>query len=215
MPGNRPAIIRLYRLIHINNIEFVLKNGIYTRQSPMFDAQYIDIGDSNLIAQRDSQAISIKGYGTLGEYIPFYFAGHSPMLLNIKTGYRGIKKRPQHELAYIVCRLDSILTWCSEWVFTDGHARDRLSRYFSDITDLNEIDWNVVGDQYWRNTEDDFDRQRRKQAEFLVRNHVPAACIEKIVARDQPKKQTIEEIVRRLHLTIKVEADTHNRLFYP
>lgn len=215
MPGSRPAIIRLYRLIHISNIEYVLMNGIYTRQSPKFDAQYIDIGDSKLIAQRDSQGIRIKGYGTLGEYIPFYFAGHSPMLLNIKTGYRSIKKRPQHELAYIVCRLDAILARCSEWVFTDGHARDRLSRYFNDLTNLNEIDWNVVGDQYWRNTEDDFDRQRRKQAEFLVRNHVPAACIEKIVARDQPRKRAIDETVRRLNLTIMVEVDTQNRLFYP
>ncbi|MFQ5630525.1 MAG: DUF4433 domain-containing protein, partial [bacterium] len=175
----------------------------------------IDIGDSQLISQRHDYPVKLPGCGKLGEYVPFYFAGHSPMLLNIKTGFRGITKHPQYEIVYIVCTLENILAHCSEWVFTDGHAKDNLSDHFKDLKDLDKIDWNMVREQYWRNTDDDYDRQRRKQAEFLVRNYVPVACIKKIVVKDNLRKQLIEQTVQKLNLTINVKVDTQNRLYYP
>ena len=214
MPGNPPTTIRLYRIVHLKNVEYILKNGMYTRQSLHFDPKYIDIGDSQLIADRRDYTVKLPGCGKLGEYIPFYLAGHSPMLLNIKTGFRGITKRPQYEIIYIVCKLDDILTHCSEWVFTDGHAKDNLSSHYNDLKDLDKIDWDIVREQYWRNTDDDYDRQRRKQAEFLVKNHVPVACIEKVVVKDNHREQTIEQITQKLNLTINIEVDLKNRLYY-
>ncbi len=214
MPGNPPAIIRLYRIVHLQNVEYILRNGMHTRQSPNFDPNYIDIGDSELIAQRHDYPVKLPNCGNLGDYVPFYFAGHSPMLLNIKTGFRGITKRPQYEIVYIVCKLDDILTHCNEWVFSDGHAKVDLSSHFNDLQDLDKIDWNTVRKQYWQNTNVDFDRQRRKQAEFLVRNYVPVTCIEKVVVKDNPRKQILEKIMQKLNLTKTVQVDTQNRLYY-
>jgi hypothetical protein len=136
------------------------------------------------------------------------------MLLNIKTGYRGITKRPQHEIVYIVCKLNDILTHCNQWFFTDGHAKNNLSDHLNDLNDLDKVDWDMVREQYWRPTEEDYDRQRRKQAEFLVKNHVPVACIESIVVKDNLRRQIIEEIVQELDLSTNVFVDTQNRLFY-
>ena len=136
------------------------------------------------------------------------------MFLNTKTGFRVVTKRPQYEIVYIVCKLDDLLAHCSEWVFTDGHAKDNFSDHFNDLKDLDMIDWDMVREQYWSPTEEDRDRQRRKQAEFLIRNHVPVACIEKIVVRDAIRKQTIEQIAQRLHLPVTVKVDTQNRLYY-
>lgn len=214
MPGNRPATIRLYRIVHLQNVEYILRNGLYTRQSPNSDPNYIDIGDSKLISQRHNYQVKLAGCGNLGEYVPFYFAGHSPMLLNIKTGFRRITKRPQYEIVYIVCKLDDVLAHCNEWVFTDGHAKDNLSSHFNNIQDLDKIDWDTIRLQYWQNTDVDFDRQRRKQAEFLVRNHVPVFCIETIVVKDNPRKQILEKVMQKLNLTITVQVDTRNRLYY-
>lgn len=83
------------------------------------------------------------------DYIPFYFGGHSPMLLNIKTGYRGIRKRPQDELIYIVCRIKDIVAQCPAWCFTDGHAKNKLTEFYNDIKDLTHVDWEVVCTQFW------------------------------------------------------------------
>ncbi len=214
MLGNPPTIIRLYRIVHLQNVEYIIKNGLYTRSSSNFDPSYIDIGDSQLIAQRHDYPAKLEGCGNLGEYVPFYFAGHSSMLLNIKTGFRGITKRPQYEIIYIVCKLDDILSNCHEWFFTDGHAKDIFSNHFNDLEDLSMIDWDMVLEQYWRPTEDDYDRQRRKQAEFLIRDHVPVICIEQIVVKDNPRKKLIKNIMEKFNLSINVQVDTKSRLYY-
>ena len=82
--------IWLYRLIHVDNVEYVLRNGMFTRNHAQADPSYINIGDTILINQRSEYPVKIEGYGNLGDYVPFYFGPLSPMLLNIKTGYRGI-----------------------------------------------------------------------------------------------------------------------------
>ena len=86
--------IWLYRIVHINNVEYLLHNGISTQQDPQSNSNYVNIGDTNLINQRMDYPINLEGYGNLGDYGPFYFGPLSPMLLNIKTGYRGIKQLP-------------------------------------------------------------------------------------------------------------------------
>lgn len=78
-------------MIHFNNIQYILSNGICIQDHANAYKEYANIGDVDLINKRKKCSVNIPHGGTLGEYIPFYFCGHSPMLLNIKTGYRGIK----------------------------------------------------------------------------------------------------------------------------
>ena len=181
MHSNVPPTIRLYRIVHFQNVEYILKNGMYTRQSPHFDPNYVNIGDNTLITERHDYLVRLQDQGSLGDYVPFYFAGHSPMLLNIITGFRGITKRLQHEIIYFVCKLEDVLDNCKKWFFTDGHAKNSLSGHFIDLGDLDKIDWDVVKLRIWKQTEEDHDRMRRKQAEFLIKDHVPVVCIEKIL----------------------------------
>jgi len=48
-----------------------------------------------------------------------------------------------------------------------------MSQFFNDEDSLEEVDWNAVKLKRWTDTEDDPDRKRRKQAEFLVFNELP------------------------------------------
>ena len=184
MPGKLPKTIWVYRILHYKNSEYTLRNGIYTRDSPKADPNYINIGDSGLIEQRNDFPVPIPPSGNLGDYVPFYFGTHSPMLLNIKTGYRGVTKRPERDIIYFCCDVRSLMNHCAEWVFTDGHAKNSITEFFNTPGDLKEVDWDIVRERYWSNNEDDFDRMRRKQAEFLVKNHVPQRCIGQIVVFD-------------------------------
>lgn len=206
----------IFRMVHYNNIEYILRNGICCKNHLSADPNYINIGDTILIEQRNDYPVGINPPGgNLGEYVPFYFWGHSPMLLNIKTGYRGVKQRAQQDIVFICCKIGTIIQQCNEWCFTEGHAKNRITEFYRDIQDLDRIDWDIVYAQMWYPTEDDKDRFRRKQAEFLVKNFVPVDCIYCLIVKNQKKKDEIDVIVSDLDLSIPVKIDVNNKLYYP
>ena len=214
MPGQQPNIVNVFRIVHIDNVEYLLTHGMFTKTHAQADPNYINIGDSGLIAQRNTYPVGINPpNGVLGEYVPFYFGPLSPMLLNIKTGYRGITQRPQEDIVYIVCKASTIVEECEEWCFTNGHAKDRLTEFYNDINDLCEVYWDVVSLRYWHPIEYFLDRQVRKQAEFLVKHHVPVSCISSIVVLNQTKKEFVEEIIKRLGLEILVQVNPNNQFY--
>lgn len=206
----------LLRLIHSDMLEEVLTNGMYSKNSGHEIPGYINIGDAELIKQRDEYVVKIDPpNGHLGDYIPFYFAGHSPMLLNIKTGYRGIKKYPQSELVYLVCRISDIIEQCPHWCFTDGHAKSSITKFHNKVEDLSLLDWATINLQIWRSTEDDWDKMRRKQAEFLVKKHVPVTCISQIIVINSEQEAKVKEIENRIGIDIPVVIDKQRKYFYP
>ena len=215
MPGKQPAILKLFRIVHIDNVDYLLRHGMYTRHHPMADPNYINIGDSGLIQQRNDYPVGITPpNGTLGEYVPFYFGPLSPMLLNIKTGYRGVTQRPQEDIVYIVCGLDIVMANCREWCFTDGHAKDSLTDFYNDTAQLSEVYWDVVSMRYWNPIEEFPERQVRKQAEFLVKNHVPVSCISGIVVYSEQKRTLVQNIVNELGLQIVVVVNPNKDFYY-
>lgn len=206
----------LLRLIHSDMLEEVLTNGMYSKNSGHVISGYINIGDAELIKQRDEYVVKIDPpNGHLGDYIPFYFAGHSPMLLNIKTGYRGIKKHPQSDLVFLVCKISDVIEQCPHWCFTDGHAKSSITKFYNDIEDLSLLDWDTINLQFWNSTEDDYDRMRRKQAEFLVKKHVPLTCISQIIVINAEQTAKIKEIESRIGIDIPVVIDKQRKYFYP
>lgn len=216
MPGQQPDIVRVYRIVHIDNVEYLLTHGMFTKSHEMADPNYINIGDKGLIAQRNTYPLGINPpNGVLGDYVPFYFGPLSPMLLNIKTGHRGVTIRPQSEIVYIVCQVNTLVEHCDEWCFTDGHAKDRMiTEFYNDLDDLDKVHWNVVNLRYWHPIDDFMDRQVRKQAEFLVKHHVPVNCISGIVVLNQARKDFVQEIINRLGMEIPVWVNPNKQFYY-
>lgn len=214
MPGKIPDTIWVFRIVHYTNLEYILQHGMFTKQHPRQDPDYVVIGDNQLIGQRHDYPVGIEGMGNLGDYVPFYFGPLSVMLLNIKTGYRGITKRSQREIVYVCCKMEAFEQKELSFVFTDGHAKDRLTSFFLNRDDLKEVDWDVVKSRYWNNTPEDDTRQRRKQAEFLVQDHVPPDCIGAIVVYDQEMLDFVAEIMQRLDLSIPTQIDSKGNFYY-
>jgi len=77
---------------------------------------------------------------------------------------------------------------------------------------LDKIDWSIVAEKYWSNKADDFDRMRRKQAEFLVKEHVPVNCIYKVAVFNIEAKEYIEQQIKDLSLSITLEVNP--QLYY-
>lgn len=78
------------------------------------------------------------------------------------------------------------------FVFSDGHGIKAFTRWFSSLDDLAEVDWDATYATMWKDTIEDMDRQRRKQAEFLVHRFCPWDIIESIGVRSRAMQERVE-----------------------
>ncbi len=209
-----PENIWLFRMVHWQNVAYVMRNGLCCREHPLADPDYINIGHRKLIADRHEYAIPLEGAGKLGEYVPFYFGGHSPMLYLIMNGYMDVEKKPQEDIVFMVCNFKRIKEKNLEFVFTDRNAKIAIAKYYNQEADFDKINWEVVKSKDWEDKPDDFERKDLKQAEFLVRSHVPVECIEMLVVKTEDRKRYFEEIILSLGLNIPVHVDNKQRLYY-
>lgn len=209
-----PNPIQIYRMIHWQNVEHILQHGLCCREHPNADPNYINIGHAQLIEDRHEHTIPLDGAGNLGEYIPFYFAGHSPMLYIMKNGYLGVEQRPQSDIVYIVSNVDQIEQEGLEFVFTDRNAKLSLARFFNKRNDFAELDWNIIQSKSWINTDREPLRKDLKQAEFLVRNEMPVSSIESLVVKTNVRKSHFDNMIARFGLRIPVFVDNQSKLYY-
>ena len=188
----KPNVIYLYRITHKDNLGFILESGKLTYPSHNdCDPNYIGIGDSTLIGSRSSKKINIEPNGDFTDYVAFYFGVRSPMLYAIQKGFNGVTKRSPQEIIYLVTTFGNITENECQYVFTDGHGYHSMSQFFNDENSLEEVDWDTVNLKIWTDTEDDPDRKRRKQAEFLVFNELPLTALVAIVVHKETTKNEI------------------------
>lgn len=97
-----PQKALIFRIVHIENVPWILDYGMHCRNSNTFDQKYISIGSEELIVKRSHREVPESPGGTLTDYIPFYFTPYSIMLYNIKTGFGGINKIP-NDISSNIC----------------------------------------------------------------------------------------------------------------
>lgn len=179
-----------FRITHINNISHIAKCGIVKASSPLHDKNFQPIGDSQVIKLRKSKVV--KG-NHIGDYIPFYFGPRSPMLYVIQHGYNGVQRVEPEEIVYCVIKLDDLITDGIECIFTDGHALNILTSFYTKdkLVNIDSIvNYDDVYSSQW-NLEKDRDLKRRKEAELLIRDDLPAKYIKGYVVYNEKAKQTL------------------------
>jgi ssDNA thymidine ADP-ribosyltransferase, DarT len=208
-----PSPVWIHRIVHEQNLLGVLQQGMLSRRAAKTDTNYVFIGDRELTQHRDTCPIPLPDCGSLGDYVPFYFGPLSPMLLSIKTGFRA-EQRPQEEIIYLCCKVESIVKAGIPFVFSDGHAVDKLTGFYRSLDDLDQVDWPIVKERYWKNNDENPDQQRRKQAEFLVHNQVKPELISAIVVLNQEKANFVSEILSQTGHSIPVYINPHGNFYY-
>nr|WP_294861597.1 DUF4433 domain-containing protein [uncultured Fluviicola sp.] len=206
--------ISLYRMVHWQNVAYILQHGMCCRGHELEDPNYITIGMRSLIADRHDYPVPLENAGNLGEYVPFYFAGHSPMLFLIKKGYSGVEQRPQEDIVFFMCKFEAIKQAGLPFVFTDRNAKIAVASYYRDEADFGKLNWEIIGAHDWANDENKLDRRDLKQAEFLVHRHVPVSCIHALVVKTKERKVYFDNLIRNLGLEIKVYVDEKRKLYY-
>ncbi|RZK28665.1 MAG: DUF4433 domain-containing protein, partial [Hymenobacter sp.] len=195
--------LMVFRIEHVDNLAHILQNGMFTKAHASVNPNHVFIGHAQLTATRDAwpvlpcDVVSPDSYGTLGEYVPFYFGPRSPMLYVIKNGYQGVPQRSQRDIVYLCCRFRTIEESGVQFAFTDGHAKNSVTAFYGQPTNLDKLYWEAIYAGRWKNTEDDLDRERRKQAEMLVYNHVFPEWIEAVVVYDDAVRTFAQNIIQQ------------------
>lgn len=178
-------------MTHIENIPHILQNGITHTTSEYANPDFVPIGDGSLITTRNK---FILNNGTrLGEYIPFYFGVRTPMLYVVQNGFNLVAPTSAENIVYCVSSVQKIIDLQLDFVFTDGHAVDGFSSQYTvaDIQNIDTIlDKNAINAKYWKD-ENDLDKKRRKEAEFLVLGDISLHAILGYITYNENAKNKI------------------------
>jgi hypothetical protein len=166
----------------------------------------VGIGNSDLIAKRATREVPVDPGGCLNDYVPFYFTPYSPMMYNIKTGYNGITKRANAEIAIAVSTLHRLDELDVPFVFSDRHAYLRTAQFSSDVSDLDRIDWPALQRRDFKRDINDPEKVERYQAEALVHRMCPVKALLGIGFFDEPTARSFDAIAEESRVSVKLQA---------
>lgn len=200
-----PEKALIFRIVHVDNLPWILDHGLHCRSSPEQDPNYLNIGNKDLIAHRTLRTVPIPPGGVLSDYVPFYFTPFSPMMLNIKTGYGGITRRENRDIIILVSSIHRLAELGLSFVFTNQHAYTVDSEFFTDAEDLQRIDWPLLRSRNFKTDDADPGKSARYQAEALVHRHVPLNALNGIGCHNESVCSRLQSMIenRRVSLTIK------------
>ncbi len=229
---NEPAYLPeyLYKMVHVGNMEYVLRTGLCPCRHPLAAARYIPIGDPHMSRDRAVMSVPVAPGGFLPEYVPFYFAGRMPMLHSMIRADeqlyrwqtealrgcvplfrpRGTGQCSQTEIVFVVCDFQRVTTDFRDWCFTDRHPCNKHVTYYNTLSDLDKLHWNEI---LHRNRS--LQNKEFCQAEFLLKGLLPVAYIDHLIVFCEKTKKQMEEIVRQAGLAIPVRCDAGYRVFFP
>jgi hypothetical protein len=163
--------------------------------------QNVSIAHRHIKSRRAAWRVTVAQGGTLADYVPFYYAPRSPMLYAIHTRYVDGYEGDQDEIVHLVLAAETVAQQ-DRFLITDGHACTPLSSQHADLAALDEvITWPIMRARYWSDNDEEGDRTRRRQAEFLVWSSVPFDAVRLIGVRTtKVARRAAESLVGASHV---------------
>ena len=203
-----PDPVLLYHITYLDNLRGIVRDGCLHGYKQMHNSGLhpVNIAYPGIQDRRATTEVPCGPGGVLHDYVPFYFAPRSPMLYalhrNQVAGYSG----GQTTIVHLVTSVARLAETGHRFVFTDGHATMSFSRFFTDVADLDQIDWPIMQEQYWNDTPEDPDRKRRRQAEFLVYDRVSWSTMIGIGVIDSRIEARVNSILAEHNVTLPVRV---------
>lgn len=201
---------QIYHITHIDNFANILQSGAiysYTRLQQV-KADYVNIAHADIQQKRAEYIVPFLFEGkelSLHEFVPFHFAPRSPMLYTVAQGNVEGYDSGQEPLIYIVLDISHIITSGYRFLYTDGHPIMDFTKYYADISHLEEaIDWEIMNAKYWANTDEDPDRKRRRQAEFLILGEVAVTEFSFVAVKNIEMQSVVAQLLRAARYNIPV-----------
>ena len=190
--------------MHRDNVPWIVANGMHCRNAGITDPDFVTIGNPDLIESRRARPIPHTPHGTLSDYVPFYFTPYSPMLLNITTGFNGVRRCHREEIVIFVSSLGALRVLNIPFLFTDRHANLATARFSSDVSDLEWIDWTALQRRDFKRDPEDPGKFERYQAEALIYKHLPISGVSGIICANDHTANSLKNTVNTGADTLKI-----------
>ena len=177
-----PAEPKIYHIVHVDRMSSIVadKGLLCDAEIAQRSTSGTTIGMSTIKQRRLTNTLNSRPGLHVGDCVPFYFCPRSVMLYviyrrnNPELSYHG----GQEPIVHLEVDLHQTIAWANRekrrWVFTTSNAGSRFFDDYSDLAQLNKIDWNAVRARDWQDCKDG------KQAEFLVEHQFPWEMISRI-----------------------------------
>jgi hypothetical protein len=195
----------IFRITHRDNIPWILDHGLHAPNSSVSDPNFRSIGSIDLIDKRGHRAVAVGPGGTLRDYIPFYFTPFSIMLFNIHTG-RNVPHVPNDQIVILVSSLRRVTKFGIPFVFTDRHAYTLMANYFTNLDDLDKINWEILNRRDFRHDPDDPAKKEQYQAEARIWKQLPLEGLLGICCYTAPVNDWLQAELAKRKLTMQTRV---------
>lgn len=194
----RPTPTRVYHFTRVEHLTTIVQSSLLCdSQAQAAGVLTIEVGNTGIKIRRANREVPVRPGGVVADYVPFYFATRSPMMYAIDMGNVPGYTAGTDRLIYLATTVEKRLEAGLDPVLTDRNAVLDYAE-FSQIRDGEPgdgfVDWPLMEERYWFDTETYPDRRERRMAECLVPGVVPWDAILFVGA----KSQTVVDEVRGL-----------------
>jgi hypothetical protein len=180
----------IFHITHVENLAGILREGGLWSDAQRIARKLVtaNIGYTHIKNRRLSRPVPTTGGGMLGEYVPFNFCERSVMLLAVHGGHKDYSGG-QEGIVHLVSCVSRAIAVGRPWAFTDRHAELAHALYYEDLRRLTEVRWDVMPLKWWSAVKEE------RQAEFLVRDFFPWACVTEIVCATDATAQRAAQLL--------------------
>lgn len=187
---------RIYRAAPGKLLRSFIEKGLLCRRTVLAEGiTFQSISNEEIETRRAETTVVCGAGGTLHDYVPFHFGPRSPMMYRISRKNLPNYTEGQRPLIYLVSSVERVIDAGLSFVIADGHPLATFTDTYDDLARLDQIDFALMNERMWKDTDEDPDRERRRQAEFLVHERVPWELIEEIGVMDAQVKKRVEELL--------------------
>ena len=178
-----PESPKIYHIVHADRLPSIIEDGYLwcDRVARHQGSAGANIGMIDIKNRRLNELTFASHPGLfVGDCVPFYFCPRSVMLYVIyrrnhpSLSYTG----GQEPIVHLQADLCDVVAWADsanhKWAFTTSNAGSYYFNDYSNLADLDKINWDAVNATQWSNVKEN------KQSEFLVEHSFPWTLIERI-----------------------------------
>lgn len=181
-----------FHFTHLDNLESICKNGLLcTNKKKELGIEHTNVASISIQERRSSMDVTCEPFGTVHDYVPFYWCTINPMMLALVN----TKNVDQQHVIILAVSIDKILH--PNTVFTSASANTAIApEFYNDISHLDDLDWNAIDLAKWGST--DNDERHRRMAEVLFFEEVPFSYIDCIITWNDSYKNIVEDGCQKL-----------------
>ena len=193
-----PAEPKIYHIVHVDRLPSIATDGSLwsDAEAQRRTSPGTTIGMSEIKQRRLTKPLKSHPGLHVGDCVPFYFCPRSVMLYVIsRQNHPSLSYRDgQNPIVHLEADLREAVAWADfqgrRWAFTLSNAGSFYFEDRCDLAQLEEIDWEAVRANDWRNCKEE------KQAEFLVEQSFPWTLVRRVGVRDMNVLNRVRDAMR-------------------